>query len=189
MGTSTSKRTSKRWVILAVAGLLGASLIGAGSGSVADTRPRDHLGSGHAVATKGETTFEPNSNIHSTLRFGTDRIVVASGDRVRWVDRDADPDPHTVTIVQPSEVPESVGEVFAGNCPSCDHAGEGHFGGPFQRKVEDEDDGEFGLDGPCDSLFLDPGGKVSSIVSAPAGTRLRYLCIIHPWMIGTIKVV
>ena len=93
-------------MILAVAGLLGAGLIGAGSGSVADTRPRDHLGSGHAVATKGETTFEPNSNIHSTLRFGTDRIVVASGDRVRWVDRDADPDPHTVTIVQPSEVAE-----------------------------------------------------------------------------------
>jgi plastocyanin len=140
------------------------------------------------VATKGSTTFEPNSNIHSTLRFGSDRIVVASGDRVRWVHRDDDVDPHTITIVKASEVPESVGDVFAG-CESCDHAGEGHFGGPFRRKVEDDDDGEFGLDGPGDSLWLDPGGKVSSVVSAPAGTRLNYLCIIHPWMIGKIKVV
>lgn len=179
----------KRWTAIAVGGLVVASLVGAGSGSLAGTRERDHVGAGHAVATQGATTFEPNSNITSTLRFGTGRIVVASGDQVRWVHRDADPDPHTITVVRASEVPETVGEVFAGECASCEHASEGHFGGGgFVRKVEDEDDVEFGLDGPGDSLWLDPGSKVTATVSAPAGTRLNYICIIHPWMIGKIKV-
>ena len=37
--------------------------------------------------------------------------------------------------------------------------------------------------------FLRLDMRPAHAVSAPAGTRLRYLCIIHPWMIGTIKVV
>jgi plastocyanin len=178
----------KRWLVTGLAALVAVGVIGAGAVSMAGQAQREHVGAGHAVATKGRTTFEPNSNIASTLRFGTDRIVVNSGDQVRWVHRDEDPDPHTITIVKPGEVPESIGEVFAG-CASCDQAGEGHFGGGgLVRKVEDDDDGEVGLDGPGDSLWLDPGSRVVRVVSAPSGTRLRYLCIIHPWMIGTIKV-
>ncbi|MEX0753905.1 MAG: hypothetical protein WD556_02155 [Actinomycetota bacterium] len=179
----------RTWMLVAVSSLVVASLVGAGSGSVAETRPRDHIGAGHAVATKGATTFEPNANVVSTLRFGTGRIVVESGDQVRWVHRDSDPDPHSITIVKASEVPESIGDVFAGECASCDQAAEGHFaGGGLVREVEDDDDGEFGLDGPGDSLWLNPGAKITSVVSAPAGTRMRYICFIHPWMIGTIKV-
>ncbi|MEX2275437.1 MAG: hypothetical protein WEA10_07760 [Actinomycetota bacterium] len=181
--------TKSRWTAVAVVGLVVASLIGAGSGSLAGPRQRDHVGTGHAVATRGATTFEPNSNITSTLRFGADRIVVNSGDQVRWVHRDSDPDPHTITVVAPDEVPKSVGDVFGGNCPSCDHAFEGHFGGGgLVRKVEDEDDAEFGLDGPGDSLWLDPGAKITATVSAAPGTRLNYICVIHPWMIGKIRV-
>jgi hypothetical protein len=73
-------------------------------------------------------------------------------------------------------------------CGACNEALEAHFGNGLVRRVEDDADGEFGLDGPGDSLFFAPGGKISATVTAPAGTRLRFVCAIHPWMQGRIKV-
>jgi hypothetical protein len=47
-----------------------------------------------------------------------------------------------------------------------------------------------GLDARGDSLLF--GGPfdqaVEAQVTAPAGTTLYYLCVIHPWMQGSIKV-
>jgi plastocyanin len=47
-----------------------------------------------------------------------------------------------------------------------------------------------GLDRDGDSLLIAPrrGASASAVVSAPAGTTLYYVCTIHPWMQGTIKV-
>ncbi len=44
---------------------------------------------------------------------------------------------------------------------------------------------------PGDSWFsgLDPGGRFAQEVTARAGTRLWFMCAIHPWLHGTIKVV
>jgi hypothetical protein len=33
-----------------------------------------------------------------------------------------------------------------------------------------------------------PGGTVEQVVTAKAGTTLYFMCAIHPWMQGSIKV-
>jgi hypothetical protein len=50
--------------------------------------------------------------------------------------------------------------------------------------------GKPGLDEPGDSIAIE-GAKHKSIsikVTAPAGTVLHFICAVHPWMQGTIKV-
>ena len=52
------------------------------------------------------------------------------------------------------------------------------------------DHGKPGLDGPGDSIAIE-GAKHRSIsikVTAPAGTKLSFFCVVHPWMHGTITV-
>jgi plastocyanin len=39
-----------------------------------------------------------------------------------------------------------------------------------------------------DSIYLPPKGKVTFKVTAKKGTTLNFICAVHPWMIGTIKV-
>ena len=53
------------------------------------------------------------------------------------------------------------------------------------------DVGAPGFNEPGDSLFFvaeEPFNTISAQVTAPAGTTLKYLCAIHPWMQGTITV-
>jgi hypothetical protein len=45
-----------------------------------------------------------------------------------------------------------------------------------------------GIDGRLDSLFVGPGESVTAQVTAPPDTELFYLCIIHAWMMGEIRV-
>ena len=48
--------------------------------------------------------------------------------------------------------------------------------------------GAAGFDQPGDSIFVAPHGKMSFDVTAPAGTTLHFICAIHPWMQGRIRV-
>ena len=41
---------------------------------------------------------------------------------------------------------------------------------------------------PGDSIYLPPKGKVTFKVTAKKGTTLNFICAVHPWMVGTIKV-
>jgi hypothetical protein len=52
------------------------------------------------------------------------------------------------------------------------------------------DKGQAGLDEPGDSIAIEgPKHKSISIkVTAAAGTTLHFMCAVHPWMQGTIKV-
>jgi plastocyanin len=144
-------------------------------------------GEGRNIRSEGTNYFEANSFIQSTLRFSPELISVESGGRIRFSHRDETFEPHTLSLVQPKDLPTSVDEVFA--CQVCNEILEGHFGGGIDRRLEDDDDQEFGLDAPGDSLLLlEPGESISSLVTAAAGTRLFYLCAIHPWMQGQIKV-
>jgi hypothetical protein len=46
-----------------------------------------------------------------------------------------------------------------------------------------------GLDQPGDSLLIDAEHPVTRArVTAAPGTTLRFICVIHPWMQGKLKV-
>ncbi len=159
---------------------------------------------GHVVKIVGHGIFKRNALVAETLRFQPGAIWVQSGARVRWVKADDNSDPHTITIVNRSDRPNTFDEVFGcGQDPTdvCSTAGAAHFPNGFGQPpvvVRVDPDSTKGLDRPGDSLFLCPNfdpqqgcshGSISEVVSAHAGTTLYYICIIHPWMQGTIHVV
>jgi plastocyanin len=139
------------------------------------------------VRTTGDERVIPNAMVQATIRFTPGPITVTSGQTITWVHDDNTPAPHTITVVE--EYPAATLEaIFGCGAPGgpCAAALDAHFaGGTFHPVVEA---GSPGLDAPGDSLWLNDDSSISATVSAPAGSTLKYLCAIHPWMQGEIKV-
>jgi len=150
------------------------------------------------VKTEGGGIFHRNALIAETLRFSPGTIWVKSGSHIRFVHDDSSTDPHTMTIVNKGDRPNTFDQVFAcGQDPKdvCSKALASHFGNG-QKPVFRVNHGTPGLDQPGDSLLLCPNaqpqscghGGISWVVSAPPGATLYFMCVIHPWMQGVIHV-
>src|SRR5262245_17255380 len=130
------------------------------------------------IVTNGDERVVPNSMVQATLRFTPGMIKVHSGDTITWTHSDATLAPHTATIV--AAFPgATLDEIFACSAPGgpCADALAAHaVNGPVVNK------GPAGLDEPGDSLFFFDDSSISATVTAPAGTTLKFLCSIHPWM-------
>ncbi len=140
------------------------------------------------VLVKGKEGWESGAFVYSTFRFSPDVTYVSSGESVTFVN--GTKDPHTATISTKKGLPTS----FDAPCPAC-RVISGHLKNPRDEnsgiKTYVLDKGQSGLDTVGDSLFLAPKGphkRGTVVISAPAGTTLYYLCGIHPWMQGAIKV-
>jgi plastocyanin len=125
--------------------------------------------------------------VQATLRFTPGKVGVTSGDEITFTHDDKTDEPHTATIVE--EFPgSSLDEIFGCGAPDqpCGQALAAHaVSGPVV------DVGAPGFNEPGDSLFFlaeEPFNVISAEVTAPAGTTLKYLCAIHPWMQGQITV-
>lgn len=142
------------------------------------------------VRTNGTNKLVPNVMIQSTLRFTPGKIMVASGDAVTWQHDDRTTEPHTITVVDESDQPATVDEVFGCQAPGqpCGNALAAHFPAPPAPPVFVVNVGAQGLDAAGDSLLLLDDQSVTATVSAPSDARLFYLCAIHPWMQGEIVV-
>ena len=172
--------------VLATAVVVTASTVGAGMALAGeDAGPRGPVGGGGAIQTRGTERIEPNELIYSTFHFSPEKAVVDSGQGLRFVHNDQAQEPHTATIVERADLPTDFMETFG--CRVCNQALRAHFGGgALTRKVDVDGDG--GLSAPGDSLFFGPGESISRQVTAPSGTKLFYLCAIHPWRQGKIVV-
>jgi plastocyanin len=147
------------------------------------------------VEVRGGDTLNPGQFIKNNFHFQPKNISVTSGSVVRWVDNDEDADdPHTVTIADQADLPQTIEQGDACFEPGglCIETLEAHDPGldelpPFNFVVNA---GGPGLDARGDSLLF--GGpfaqSVEAQVTAPAGSTLYYLCVIHPWMQGRINV-
>jgi plastocyanin len=144
------------------------------------------------IRTLGTEDVHINSKIFSNLRFSPGNSTVKSGDQITLIHNDDTGEPHTLTVVNPGELPTDVEDVFMCGAPGtlCDEV----FTtvGP---QIIDESAAQFinigggpGLDARLDTIYLPPGTSISVPVDAPAGTTLSYFCAIHAWMQGTIKV-
>jgi len=141
------------------------------------------------VTTQGEEIFVPNGVIEATMHFDPGNINVRTGATIQWVHEDSTRDPHTISVVNRSDLPNSVKQVFNCGGPGtvCRKFLKQHFP-PNSPPVRRIDVGANGLDQVGDSLLLLPNHPISAVVSAPEGTVLYYLCAIHAWMQGTITV-
>jgi plastocyanin len=180
-----SSKGPLRAIVIAVAAALVSALV-AGPALAQSTK---------TVQIRGGDTLNPGQFIKNNFHFQPKNISVSSGSIVRWVDNDEDADdPHTVTIADQADLPQTIEEGDACFAPGglCIQTLEAHDPGldevpPFNFVVNV---GGPGLDARGDSLLF--GGPfdqaVEAQVTAPAGTTLYYLCVIHPWMQGSIKV-
>jgi plastocyanin len=176
----------RRILIGAIAALIVAAMAGPASAATAPAA---------RVEVRGGDILQPGQFIKNNFRFVPRNITVHSGDVVRWADRDRDEDdPHTVTIARRSDLPQNIAQLDACYAPGalCAETIEAHdpgsdFTPPFNSRVNR---GGPGLNARGDSLLF--GGPfnqaIQGRVTAPAGRTLYYLCVIHPWMQGSIAV-
>jgi plastocyanin len=138
------------------------------------------------VRTTGTISFQPNVHLNSNLQFSPGPLRAASGSSVTWQHHDRSGDPHTVTIVDAADLPQTLEDLFGPPPAAILDAFEGHF--PNGAPVPVLDDGTAGLSGVGDSLLFFPGQTISAEVTAAPGETLSYICIFHPWMQGQITV-
>jgi hypothetical protein len=139
---------------------------------------------GGSVQAHGKNTI---TAVKGTLRIGSgERLTFQQGPVVPDV---FPPDPHTLSIVNRGDVPRTIEEVLT--CPACGPFFEAHDPGndqepPFNYVVNV---GPPGLDQPGDSLLIDAEQPVTRArFTAAPGTTLQFICVIHPWMQGKLKV-
>lgn len=141
------------------------------------------------VRTEGGLAFVPNEYIRDTVRWVPGHIVVRRNERVRWIDSDKSPDPHTITVAPRRLIPRPGQNLF--ECRACELAN-AHLEDPNNPESDlaavRVNRGPAGLNQTGDSLVLVPGGRISARITAAVGRTLHYVCAIHPWMQGTIRV-
>jgi plastocyanin len=167
-------------VLLAALAAVALSLLVIGSAGAAPAKKKLRI--------VGDLIFKPGQSVKDTQRFAPHVLTVAPGDKVVLRNRSKTQDPHTISVVRKRQLPDDF------ECPACDaifaaHGEDPNTGEPANVVV---DVGDPGFDRPGDSIFIPPGPpgkkKLTIDISADAGTNLNYLCAIHPWMQGKIKV-
>lgn len=143
----------------------------------------------NTIAAVGGFEFEPNEEFVNTFRFEPEKTRVRRGTEITFVNQTGFDEVHTLTVVDKNELPETIDELFA--CPACELA-QGHVDENFNIVEVRLDVGEPGLDTRGDSLAVGPRGAandtITAEVTAAKGTRLSFLCAVHPWMQGKIRV-
>jgi plastocyanin len=150
------------------------------------------------VTIMGTEHFVPNALISADFRFSPGPLTVKSGDTVTW--QNATTDGHTISIV-PSQ-PTTVGEVFNCGAPGtvCAPIIQCHFPGGFGNggpppiinlTCGNAANGELKAIGDSFLIpppFVGPPQTITATITAPPGTTLLYMCVVHPWMQGSIVV-
>lgn len=169
----------KHTVLLAAAVALSASAATSAGATAATPAPTKQK-----LAIVGRSAFKINKLAFDNQRFSKSVVRISSGGTIRLTNRAKTQDPHTISLVKKSQLPKSFdcdvcGEIFAAH-------GAGDPNGGLVNPVVDV--GAPGYDQPGDSTFVAPHARVSFKVTAPAGTTLHFMCAIHSWMQGRIKV-
>jgi plastocyanin len=184
MQSSNSRHALALAVLGAALLILAASALAAGKGKGAANAK---------IVIKGGSTFKANAYIKDSVHFVAGTTTVRSGGTVTLTNTSEDP--HTFSIVKQSQLPRSVAQVE--NCGICGELAKAHGVNPEgppssgPPPIPLVNVGPAGFNQPGDSVFVGPkgpGGRLTFKVTAPAGTTLNFMCIIHPWMQGRILV-
>jgi hypothetical protein len=168
-----------RLIVLAVAAIALAA-IGIGVARAQGGTP--------TVKVFGAPEVKTNRFLAFTLRYNQDDYTVKSGERLRFVKAEnpflAD-EPHTLTVVRQSDLPRTAEQVF--RCSFCRVIAKRHEATKPPRRQLNR--GPRGLDRRGDSLLVTAQQPaISARVTAPAGTTLHVMCVVHPWMQARIRV-
>jgi len=171
--------------MLAVA-VVGASLTFGASGLAATSPPPKQV----TIKQSGGYEFKANRYIKDKLRWNRDVYDVRSGGTLTVLANIVDAGPHTFTVVKRRDLPTSF------DCKVCEELGMAHGANP---ESEDPPAFTFLEDGvgseappkinkPGDSAFVAPKQRQNLKVTAPKGSNLHFVCLVHPWMQAKVRV-
>ena len=138
-----------------------------------------------------------NRYIQDGLRWDKDVYTVPSGGTLHIVNLAAGEGPHTFTVVAKKDEPKT--GLQAVNCKICFKLAKAHGADPNSNAPPKFPFLENGVgqatppsvDVPGDSGVTGSGKKGEHIdltVTAPSGTKLYFMCLIHPWMQAEVDV-
>jgi hypothetical protein len=167
----------------------------AAAGAMAGTGKRAAVTNVKAVTSPPKMVV--NKYIQDNLRWDKNVYTVPSGGTVHVVNLAADEGPHTFTIVAKKDAPKTGLQVV--NCRICNILGKAHGADPNGNAPPKFPFLENGVgqqtppnvDKPGDSAVTGKGKKgefVNLTVTAPAGTKLWMICLVHPWMQAEVDV-
>jgi hypothetical protein len=180
-------------------------LIGAAAVSLVATIVATGATAGHRASTSTTTikavTKPPavvvNRYIQDNLRWDKDVYTVKSGGTLHIVNVANDEGPHTFTVVARKDAPKTGLQML--NCRICNTLAKAHGANPNSDAPPKYPFLENGvgqatapsIDKAGDSGITGPGKKNEHIdlkVTAAPGTKLYFMCLIHPWMQGEVDV-
>lgn len=142
-------------------------------------------GNGNTIQVRGGVQFKAGHSVTDDQRFvGT--TVVKAGRTIKVVNKAKTEDPHTISFVARKDLPSSFADLESPAIGALMQAHGAAEEGPPANPIVNA--GAEGFDRAGDSYFF--VGKRYSIPvakTAQAGTY-NYLCLIHPWMQGKVKV-
>lgn len=129
-----------------------------------------------------------NQYIEDTSHWSPGTVTIASGGTLTLKEKGGAE--HTFSVVKASDLPKTAGAIQA--CKVCQKIATAHGADPNDPNSQPKnlvvDVGATGADQPGDSVVLVPKKTEKVKITAKAGTTLRFMCAIHPWMQGKIKV-
>jgi plastocyanin len=164
---------------IAAVAALGVFAIAAGPASAAAPKK-------NTITAVGGMKVKANAYVQDGQRWDADGYTVKSGDTVTLRDKSTEGQPHTLSLIK--KLPKSPAQIMG--CDACGPLMAAHEADPETGDVGKAlvEAGGDGFDAAGDSIYLPPKGKVTFKVTASKGTKLNFVCIVHPWMLGTIKV-
>jgi plastocyanin len=137
------------------------------------------------LTAKSGTAFAINKFAKDTSHFTPGTVDIKSGGTLTV--RNVGGAPHTLSIVTAAQRPKTTKQIE--QCKICSKLGKEHGADPSSNAPPKKpvlDVGAPGIDQAGDSVFF---VKTTTLkISAPAGTTLHFICLIHPWMQGKIVV-
>jgi hypothetical protein len=176
----------RKFVVGATA--LALTLGGTGAAVAAKKGPPPTHATVNAVA---KVQFKINRYVKDGLRWQKDVYQVRSGGTLHIVNK-AEDGPHTFSIVKKSDLPRTTKQI--NQCSICQTIATAHGVDPSVESdappphLYTEDgvgvDTPANFDKPGDSVFVGPGpgDSADAKVTAKKGTKLFFMCAIHPWM-------
>jgi hypothetical protein len=174
-----------------VVGAMALALTASGTGAAVAASKKQGPAPTHAtVNAVQKVQFKINRFVKDSLRWQKDTYQVKSGGTLTIVNK-ANDGPHTFSIVARKDLPKTTKQI--NECSICQKIGE-QFGitdpnsdaPPAHNYTEDgvAQDDPANFDKPGDSVFVgpQPGDKATAKITAKKGTKLYFMCAIHPWM-------
>ena len=146
----------------------------------------------NTITAIGGMKVKANAYVQDDQRWDADSYTVKSGSTVTLRDKSTEGQPHTLSLIK--KAPKTPAQIMG--CDACGPLMAAHEANMETGEVGKElvEAGATGFDTggdkttAGDSIYLAPKGKVTFKVTAKKGTTLNFLCAVHPWMLGTIKV-